>query len=528
MDTPKNDKAALIDSVATWEDQVEAVSTAGGSDLMNEEIRNDCLSSAAQTKTNGIVVASTSLAALFRGDAIVASDGTFIRGTLHLPEYQRPYRWGQRQLTRLLDDLRRFFKSDTATDVPGHDFYLGSIILHQKQLVTTESEQLNIIDGQQRLTSMALLAYKLGMSQAVPELYFSAPESQNRIRANLRWLDKERLPPVDFSRVNVTLVVTRSEDDAYRFFETQNTGGVRLGGPDIIKAHHLRAIARSRQNEYARLWEVMGDLKPLVDALMKARHWQTLKWRDLAGHREPTKEREEIVAELAERTSNQPLDLAYRQVLFCHSIGAWSQHLDANGYAMRQPLNAGVNVIHYLQFFHQLRQQLLVAQSEPELEDFYWVYKNLVVQANGSAFLRRLYDSAILLYASQFGCRQLFEASLWLFRAIYSPRLTNEKMVRESTAQKFARENPVLDWIAASYNHEQLMQFLRDFTYDVDPNNLDEPGVKLHFVQCVKAQLGMVSLPKEGEALALAYDHALQEAIQQKTMIRSVHNEASQ
>ena len=49
-------------------------------------------------------------------------------------------------------------------------------------------------------------------------------------------------------QIEFTLVITQSEDDAYQFFETQNTGGVRLSGPDIIKAHHLRAIDKPLQS----------------------------------------------------------------------------------------------------------------------------------------------------------------------------------------------------------------------------------------------------------------------------------------
>lgn len=468
-----------------------------------------------QIATANIVVASCSLADLFSGGAVQASDDSWVNGKLHLPEYQRPYRWTERELGRLVEDLQQFFGSE----LPDHDFYLGSIILHQTNSSDAASvQQLNIIDGQQRLTSMALLAHCLaaqGVVLPVPHMEFRAPESQNRIRANLQWLTGQKnLPKINFEHINITLVVTRSEDDAYRFFETQNTGGVRLNGPDIIKAHHLRAIERPRQNDYARLWEEMGALEPLVDIVMKARHWQILEFRELASHRQPSLVRTEVVTELAENIIDQPEDLAYRLVQFVHNASGWSQNLAAGGYAMRQPLNAGVNTIHYLQYFHSLRQKLLVETNELGLEAFHKTYKSLVVEASGSAYLQKLYDSAILLYASQFGYKRLFEASLWLFRVVYSPRLINEKTVRESSVQSFVKKTPLLDWIAFSHDHTQLMGYLRGFTYVVDSSNLSTNGksIKTRFVDYVAKTLQM-ALPEEMEAKAAKYDSQLVDAI---------------
>ena len=464
-------------------------------------------------QTGTIVVASCSLGELLAGSELTASDNSLITGKLHLPEYQRPYRWGVQEVNRLLNDLTDFFK-DGGEAKTGHDFYLGSIILHQTS--QNGEQRLNIIDGQQRLTTMALLAYCWNQQnntiQPLPEsdLEFSAPESQNTIYRNLKWLAKQSLPELDFQQINITLVVTRSEDDAYRFFETQNSGGVRLSGPDIIKAHHLRAVPRKEQDSCARVWEAMGELSPLVDALIKGRYWQTLQFREQASHRQPRIVREQIVEELSQATHNHSTDLAYRQVQFQHQPGGWSQNLAANGYAMRQPLNAGLNSIHYLQYFHTLREKLLIEQKQPERFTFHWVYNQLVLNANGSPYLKKLYDSAILLYVSQFGEQQLFEASLWLLRVIYSKRLSNQKTVRESSVQAFVRDTPVLDWIASSFTHSQLMVYLQGFRYEVDSSNLDakSTSVKKGFVDAVAKSLN-VKLPEDKFQIAKSYDEQL-------------------
>lgn len=459
--------------------------------------------------TSNIVVASTSVAALLNGESIRGSDDGLIDGRLTVPEYQRPYRWQIKHLQRLLNDLTEYFSAPEGLAAPAHDFYLGSIIVHQSRLPRMHSDVLNIIDGQQRLITLALLAHVLKQRGLAKGIKLDSPESQVRALSNLRWLEQQALPAVDFSRINITLVVTRNEDDAYRFFETQNTGGVRLDGPAILKAHHLRGVSRQEQDSQARRWEAWGKLDDTMDALMKARHWQQLKWRRLSNHRLPLQMREEIVSELAERTG-QGGDVAYRNARVCHAGLGQALHIE-NGYAMRQPINAGANAIHYFNYFHELRRRVLVLREDSHLVGFHRLYDELVVKANGSEFLRRLYDSAVLLYVSQFGARGLLAAGYWLFRVIFSARMSNEKAVRESTAQSFAKDNPVLDWIASSYTHDELIETLQRFSYAI-AERLDANSVKFRFVQTVQAYFSMtLNLP--GEALKRDFDDELKRAI---------------
>ncbi|MNM13736.1 hypothetical protein D3C81_239320 [compost metagenome] len=455
--------------------------------------------------SRGIAVASTSLAELFDGKSIFASDQWRVRGRLHIPEYQRPYRWGVEQLQRLISDLNKFFGAPVQTRC---NFYLGTIVLHQK------AGKLNIIDGQQRLTSLLLFAHCMDKGDFAGCLKFSAPESQEQIQANLRWLRQQACPVIDFARVNITLVVTRSEDDAYRFFETMNTGGVRLNGPQIIKAHHLRAIVSQEQDRYAREWEAMDDLDGLVDIVMTVRYWEKLRWRELSSYRNKSRVRDEIVLELAELACTEDGDLAYVHAAVARAEGIPHSRLAKAGYAMRQPLDAGINSIHYLQYLHGLRAQL---KAGPGLQAFQKAYTALVVEACGSDYLKKLYDSTLLFYVSRFGTENIYEASLWLFRSVYSPRLTNEKMVRESTVQSFACNTPILDWIGASFNHRQLMQFLQSHRYDVDEHNLAANTVKGKFVMSVRDWFKL-DLPADNVSLAKAYDAALRDAIKQAVL----------
>lgn len=480
---------------------------------VTEQLKDEQWSLVSDLVASDIVVASTSIAALLSDESIIGSGDNPIEGRLSIPEYQRPYRWQTKHLKRLLCDLAEHFSPHPQSDGPSHDFYLGSIILHQTRDPRGRKDQLNIIDGQQRLISMALLAHLLGERVLANGVSLTSPESQTRAHHNLLWLEEQILPRIDFSRVNVTLVVTSREDDAYRFFETQNTGGVRLDGAAILKAHHLRMVPQDEQNTHARRWEAWGDLSLVLDAVMKSRHWQTLKWRGLSSHRQPLKTREEIVTEFADCT-RRGADVAYRTVSIRHLLGTDTQYMTSQGYAMRQPLNAGANAIHYFDYFQQLRRSVLLNRNDVSLVPFHQFYDALVVKANGSEFLHKLFDCTVLLYVSQFGRQHLLEAGFWLFRVVFAPRLVNGKAVRESSAQSFVKHHPMLDWIATSFTHDELMQTLKSFRYSV-ANRLDPNSVKYRFVRSVQGYFSM-PLVESGETMSDAFDDEFKNAIRRK------------
>ncbi|CAH7455091.1 conserved hypothetical protein [Vibrio chagasii] len=441
-----------------------------------------------------VVVASCTLDKLFSGVSILACDGKVeknVHGMLAIPEYQRPYRWNEAQITRLLNDFKLHQQELVGKPEAEHcPFYLGSVILHQ------HDDKLNIIDGQQRLTTMALISH-LANKHSDLELVYESPESQQQIKHNLGWLYKHEasLAYIDFAQINITLVVTDSEDEAYRFFETQNTGGVRLAGPDIIKAHHLRAIDekdKSAVNTFATRWETLGDLNPVVDILLRGRYWQYLHFRDYPLHNQTQQVRNSIVTELAEQTGKGD-DIAFGRIARTYMpYGGESLAQPQVGYELRQPLNSGANTIHYLQYFEQLRQTYLLNNvAQAELAGFFEFYQKLVCKLEGCGYLKQLYDACLLLYISQHGQQSLEVAAKKLFRVVYSRRVENQKAVKEKSVPAFVKETPVLDWIAMSYTPEQCFAQLDGFKLSVDKSGFDKNSVKKRFVEKVSQYFGL-------------------------------------
>ena len=66
-----------------------------------------------------------------------------------IPDYQRPYKWTVKNVQQLIDDLLTHFRDSKV-------YRIGTIVLYKND---GKSE---IVDGQQRLTTLSLLLYKLG------------------------------------------------------------------------------------------------------------------------------------------------------------------------------------------------------------------------------------------------------------------------------------------------------------------------------------------------------------------------------
>lgn len=71
-----------------------------------------------------------------------------------IPDYQRPYAWDQEQCQTLWDDIYQFSFPDNNSDNfdENEEYFLGSIVTYKN-----EKGKLEVIDGQQRLTTILLL-----------------------------------------------------------------------------------------------------------------------------------------------------------------------------------------------------------------------------------------------------------------------------------------------------------------------------------------------------------------------------------
>lgn len=229
-----------------------------------------------------------------------------------VPEYQRPYVWGQDEVSDLLEDLANAFQS-----YPTGQYFLGSIVFQRKKQSDSSGgsyEELDLLDGQQRLTTCLLLhavardltsntllhdACRKAIYQAadifsgVPErlriVYDIRTEVRDFVKTfieplkstdNVSALEKEKKDAEDvsvrhmasallqirgyfeqrpqllesffvFFRNNVLLIYVASTEleDAFRLFTVLNDRGMKLRNSDILKTLNLGALRGEKASD---------------------------------------------------------------------------------------------------------------------------------------------------------------------------------------------------------------------------------------------------------------------------------------
>ncbi|MFD2116700.1 DUF262 domain-containing protein [Paenibacillus yanchengensis] len=200
-----------------------------------------------------------------KGIHIIGADKLFLNVRYNVPIYQRNYAWKSKEIEALLDDLYGAFLAEKK------DYFLGNLIVNQ-----TENEQFDVIDGQQRLTTLYLLHSYLHMGISRDALRFEAREKSNRTLVMLnehrsvndlaeelvsselnegykviesyfkaRHYSKEDYI-TQFKRVHLVRVQVPQGIDLNHYFEIMNTCGEQLELHEIAKAKFLEVLINDR------------------------------------------------------------------------------------------------------------------------------------------------------------------------------------------------------------------------------------------------------------------------------------------
>lgn len=227
-----------------------------------------------------------------------------------IPRYQRPYAWGTEQAGELLDDLLSFMGNGAEAIEDINPYFLGSIVL-----IKGDAPDAEVIDGQQRLTTLTILLatlratlpdkfaealtpflyeqgnpitgtpnrYRLklrprdadffrehiqdkdGMTKLGDLASVKLPDAQRNIRVNALLFQQRlaaltedvrvRLAQFIINRCFLVVVSTPDLDAAYRIFSVLNDRGMDLSYTDILKADIIGKLPESKEETYANTWE---------------------------------------------------------------------------------------------------------------------------------------------------------------------------------------------------------------------------------------------------------------------------------
>lgn len=196
-----------------------------------------------------------------------------------IPIYQRNYAWDEVQILQLMEDI------ESAITDSDKNYFLGNLIVNQ-----TDNNVYEVIDGQQRLTTLYLLCKYLKMSVPKDSLRFEAREKSNR---TLRGIGLEAELHEDLSsaeilngfqiingyfnnknvghfieklkKVFLIRVQVPKNIDLNHYFEIMNTRGEQLELHEIVKAKLMEALTSNIDKKTAALiWEKCSDMNSYV------------------------------------------------------------------------------------------------------------------------------------------------------------------------------------------------------------------------------------------------------------------------
>jgi hypothetical protein len=206
---------------------------------------------------------------------------------LSIPNYQRPYKWTAKNAIQLLDDIIE------AKNENKKEYRVGTLILHYDK----DNDIYNIVDGQQRVTTFALLLLALLEEKEIDFLNQQVtdnPYTRKNVANNFRAFERRRDAMIekkhddrnvkdlrDFikNQCELIVVITNDISEAFQFFDSQNARGKKLYPHDLLKAYHLREmnnIGVEETEKIVKRWENANQIKLAElfgEYLFRVREW---------------------------------------------------------------------------------------------------------------------------------------------------------------------------------------------------------------------------------------------------------------
>ena len=338
---------------------------------------------------------------------------------IEIPEYQRPYLWGKESVNILFNDIYNAFKENL------EEYRLGSVILHK------DGDKYFIVDGQQRLTTIAILLFCLEEQREQNDKnkllwnYEYSPLSNKAILDNYAILqrrvkdlgdERERYREYLISHCSFVKIVTDSQQEAFQFFDSQNSRGKDLVPHDLLKAYHLREMNdmdSNEKNNIIKQWESINadDLESLFSTyLYPVTQWYRCRdglyygKKDIGQFKGINKKSNSNYA-IYHKASN----------LFIENNNHNSKLLgikELNQFQLTQPVIAGSRF-----FAYTIHYKKLLEKVKNKLEEYHKNKTEIPDYRAGDRYVKELYECALLFFADKFGLDSLKDS---VFRIIYT------------------------------------------------------------------------------------------------------------
>ena len=354
--------------------------------------------------------------------------GDILRLPLSIPNYQRIYCWEERNVKCLLNDVYEHIYNKTTTR-----YRLGTIILH------FHDGKYDIIDGQQRLVTLALLLSEIGVRSQLLSERIATQRSIEYVAYNKYLIHEfvqkhlnihdgvEKLK--NMLEFSVIVLQNTSIDLAYTFFSNQNSRGVALTDYDLLKAHHLRYIpstCEQQSRHAAEKWNKMiecgrnnSDLtmqpdyvRTLDTYIYRLRKWMRKKDCD-------------------DSVGNYRVKCEYESAPIVEEIPPFGEKFYFN-----EPIQGGGH------FFDYVEQHVQKYHEFTKTEEYRNLHNTIVGGSN--QWYRDIIESVLFCYYLKFGSFYLSDALIVIMRILLQHRYTSTRALKASVVQYAGNSELVL------------------------------------------------------------------------------------
>ena len=380
---------------------------------------------------------------------------------LSIPSYQRPYRWTTESASLLFNDIYSAFKNHI------QEYRIGSVVLFNN------GNELEIVDGQQRVTTLSILIYcysliaetennnYLNLSKLLSKENAFGELSHNAIIENFQVLkrlceivEKEEIKPfIKYSLENCTFVkiITETEQEAFQFFDSQNSRGKALAPQDLLKSYHLREMYDSSEDEKVKIINKWEDEKQKALALFFTNNlYPLVRWYNNKDGLNYSSKRIKVFKGI-KQSSNYHYSIYHKAAnLFIehyNSEGLYelTQSEKINQFQLTQPIIAGKRFFQYSLYYFNLYKNII------KLIESKFASHIISSYGSGNSYIRNLFINIVIFYVDKFNMEELTDNRLkFLYNWAYSLRLVMHS-VYPQTVNKYAlgswdcRVNPGLN-----------------------------------------------------------------------------------
>ncbi len=162
--------------------------------------------------------------------------GDLLEYTFYIPDYQRGYRWTDTEVWELLNDLKEYQETRTKDSPP---YYLQPLVVKTRE----ENKEYEVIDGQQRLTTIGLILHYIAQTDPVVKIK-NFLESKSKSKC-------EECIPVEVKQAAQELTSPGSVNITY---ETRTTADASLTdmigkvNAETLDEYHILMVYRAIQD----------------------------------------------------------------------------------------------------------------------------------------------------------------------------------------------------------------------------------------------------------------------------------------